>query len=191
MTVRTWTGDDVLVEADYDDGTIMDCEHWKSLVEFSPDRQYRYMLARSWNLHDPPLVFVMLNPSVADVHRNDPTVERCQRRALALGAGGLVILNLFAFRSPEPERLYTHPDPVGPKNDERIVAALRASRPHTPRVVIGWGDHGRLHGRGDRMVEMLHEEGAELLAFVRNASGQPCHPLYLPYVMTPKPWGEL
>ena len=39
-----------------------------------------------------PAVFIMLNPSTADESDNDPTVERCERRARSMG---------FAGRMPE------------------------------------------------------------------------------------------
>lgn len=49
---------------------------------------------------------VMLNPSTADEAQNDPTVERCERRALRLGFGQLEVVNLFALRSTDPSALY-------------------------------------------------------------------------------------
>ena len=48
---------------------------------FSDCQRYRYRLWRTWDSSKKPLVMVMLNPSIADAEQNDPTVERCQRRA--------------------------------------------------------------------------------------------------------------
>ena len=59
----------------------------QSGASFSPCRKYRYDLYRRFAGHTPiPGIygyvnFIMLNPSTADEIRNDPTVERCERRA--------------------------------------------------------------------------------------------------------------
>ena len=87
-------------------------------------------------------VFLMLNPSTADAIDNDPTVERCLRRALKMGFGGLMVCNTFAYRSTDPEKLYEVEDPVGPENDQIILARARSAG----MVICGWGTHGALHG---------------------------------------------
>ena len=53
-------------------------------AEFSECRTYRYLLWRKWSWQL-PLACVLLNPSTGDEHRNDPTNERCERRARACG----------------------------------------------------------------------------------------------------------
>ena len=67
----------------------------RSEAIWSPCRTYRYALTRRWD-DGPGLGIVMLNPSTADAFRNDPTVERCERRARALGYGAFQVVNLFA-----------------------------------------------------------------------------------------------
>jgi hypothetical protein len=69
---------------------------------FSACRRYRYRLWRMWDRR-PHCCFVMLNPSTADELANDPTVERCERRARAWGYGGLEVANVFAWRSTDPD----------------------------------------------------------------------------------------
>lgn len=86
----------------------------QSGAAFSPCRRYRYRLWRTWG-DAAPAVFVMLNPSTADEIENDPTVERCERRARAMGFGGLRVANIFSLRSTDPTALYTSDDPVGPE----------------------------------------------------------------------------
>src|ERR1051326_5628436 len=95
---------------------------------FSPCGLFRYRLWRHWTPGMPPLVFVMLNPSTADAEKNDPTVERCERRAKAGGFGGGEVVNLFALRSTDPKALYSAADPIGPENDKVIATA--AGRSH-------------------------------------------------------------
>ncbi|MEY3307813.1 MAG: hypothetical protein RLZZ413_1851, partial [Pseudomonadota bacterium] len=40
--------------------------------------------------------------STATEFQNDPTVERCERRARALGFGAFRVTNIFAFRATDP-----------------------------------------------------------------------------------------
>jgi hypothetical protein len=88
---------------------------------FSPCRKYRYTLTRTW-VPDLPLInFVMLNPSTADEVVNDPTVERCERRARMWNCGGLIVTNIFAWRSTDPDELRRVADPVGPDKDDALV----------------------------------------------------------------------
>ena len=102
---------------------------------FSDCRRYRYALWRIWEPSLPPCLFVMLNPSTADEAKNDPTIERCERRASAMGYGGLYVSNIFAFRSTDPAALYIEEDPVGPENDEYIMNGVREAA----LVICGWG----------------------------------------------------
>ena len=80
---------------------------------YSPCGVYRYRLERVW-APGALLACIMLNPSTATEERNDPTIERCERRARALGFGGLSVVNLFAFRATYPADLRRAADPVGP-----------------------------------------------------------------------------
>lgn len=113
-------------------------------ARFSPCRRYRYLLWRGWDATKPSATFVMLNPSTADEVDNDPTVERCQQRAIQMGYGGLRVANIFAFRSPDPRALYREAEPVGDENDAAIIQAAQGAG----IVVCAWGTHGMHLGRG-------------------------------------------
>lgn len=87
---------------------------------FSTCKRFRYSLLRRWNdaSDDARYInFIMLNPSTADATENDPTVERCCKRAQALGYGRLIVTNIFALRSTEPAALYMTPEAVSPQNN--------------------------------------------------------------------------
>ncbi len=148
---------------------------------FSPCRRYRYTLWRTWDPGKATCMFLMLNPSTADAIDNDPTVERCQRRAQALGYGGLVVCNVFAYRSTDPNALYAVADPVGPDNNAAILEQARGAG----LVICGWGTHGALHGRGDAVLRMLRDAGVAPHALQVNADGSPKHPLYVSYAQQP------
>lgn len=150
---------------------------------FSPNRRYRYHLWREWDPWRPRCAFVMLNPSSADETVNDPTVERCERRARAWGYGALDVVNLFAYRSTDPQALTQVEDPFGPENDAAILAVARAAA----LVVCAWGACGIWHGRADAVRRLL--AGVPLYCLRTNAAtGTPTHPLYVPYNETPKPY---
>ena len=108
---------------------------------FSPCRRWRYALWRFW-APQPLLHFIMLNPSTADENANDPTVERCERRAHDWGYGGVIVTNVFAWRSTDPRGLHDTEDPVGPENDAVIPRAALAARD----TICAWGVHGRERG---------------------------------------------
>lgn len=151
---------------------------------FSQDRRYRYKLWRIWNPALRHMVFVLLNPSTADEINNDPTVARCIERASLLGYGGCVVLNIFAWRSTDPHYLYALVDPIGPENDQYILD--EASKPETGLVLCGWGQHGKLHQRGEYVLDLIRHAGKNPHCLKMNNDGTPGHPLYLPYSM--KPW---
>ena len=71
---------------------------------FSPCRTFRYRLGRRWS-DGPVLAFIMLNPSCADEHVDDPSVRRCIGFAHRLGYGGLQVVNLYAFLATDPAEL--------------------------------------------------------------------------------------
>lgn len=123
----------------------------------------------------------MLNPSTADEMVNDPTVERCERRARAAGFGAVTILNLFAYRSTDPKALYTLDDPVGPLNDRVIEVMLEDAS----LVICGWGQHGKLLDRGAQVLRLIRERGVIPHALKLTRDGQPGHPLYVPYAAQP------
>lgn len=154
-------------------------------AEFSECGRYRYRLARWWGTGR-RLVWVMLNPSTADEQENDPTVERCERRARSMGFDGVEVVNIFALRSTDPNALYIEPDPIGPCNARAILEAAL-----TGRVVCAWGGHGKLHGHADRAEKMLREFDHELYALKVNRDGSPAHPLYVPYRVEPRPLDSL
>lgn len=151
---------------------------------FSACRKYRYTLWRIWDENAPPAMFLMLNPSTADETHNDPTVERCQRRAEMLGYGGMMVCNIFALRSTDPKALYLSDDPIGPEND----AAIREGAGIASLIICGWGAHGKYLGRGRAVHAMLTGRGYKPHCLRLTKDGQPGHPLYIGYDVQPHLW---
>lgn len=149
---------------------------------FSPCMEYRYTLMRQWDSKLKRVNFIMLNPSTADEKVNDPTVERCQRRASMMGFGTLDVTNLFALRSTSPTLLYTHKSPVGDYNDAHILTTAKTA----DLVVVAWGNHGAYMDRGAQVLSMLLGNGVKPHCLALTKINQPQHPLYVSYEVEPK-----
>lgn len=150
---------------------------------FSDCETYRYALTRDWG-QGRRLLWVMLNPSTASELANDPTVERCERRARAMGFGSFRVVNLFALRATDPRALRAVADPVGPQND----AALAEGARWADAILCGWGGHGGLAGRAAQVAPLLARSAKPLWHLGLTAAGHPKHPLYIGYSVPPQLW---
>lgn len=146
---------------------------------FSEDRTYRYLLTRRWDRDLPMAVFIMLNPSTADAIVVDPTIRRCITFARSLKAGGVIVTNLFALRSTNPQTLHTHPAPVGPDNDAVLSWVLSGRHGPVGPVVAAWGIHGTLLDRGESVTRLMKACNVRPLCLGVTKDGHPRHPLYL------------
>ncbi|WP_083241995.1 DUF1643 domain-containing protein [Pseudomonas mosselii] len=147
-------------------------ESYQKDAILSKCRTFRYSLSRTWNQGLPKAVFIGLNPSTADEHEDDPTIRRCIGFAKSWECGGLIMINLFAFRSTDPKLLLTADDPVGPENNHHIKHALKAGS----ILVAAWGNHGKLL---QRHIEVMNFAQGRLSALSITKSGMPGHPLYI------------
>lgn len=156
----------------------------QSYADYSDCEVYRYRLHRQWDAEKPQLTYVMLNPSKATERHNDPTIERCQRRATALGFGGMMICNLFALRATDPADLRRAADPIGPETDETLREACESS----DRILCAWGVHGTLLDRASGVLALLQDLTTPLSHLGLTKHGHPRHPLYVSYATQPQPW---
>lgn len=156
-----------------------------STAVYSDCESYRYLLTRVWNPQGQKALFVMLNPSTATETQNDPTVERCERRARALGFGAFRVTNIFAFRATDPRVMRAQSDPVGPAND---AAISQSAAEWADRIICAWGTHGAFLDRGPQVERLLRATGRPLYALGLTREGHPMHPLYIGYDRQPEPW---
>lgn len=164
------------------------------IAAFSMGLSYRYYLERRISSSEGAVVFVMLNPSTADAHVDDPTIRKCLRFAQRLWPerGRLVVVNLFAFRATSPKTLKEARDPVGRLNRKVLDHVLMyelGCDPSTP-VVCAWGTHGSMrvdHEYHDELFLTKFQWAPLLRLGPHTKNGDPRHPLYLPYTTQPEP----
>jgi hypothetical protein len=139
---------------------------------FSPCRTYRYRLTRRWG-SGPNARFIMLNPSTADENVDDPTIRRCIAFAKREGCGGLVVVNLFAFRATDPRELAGAINPCGPDADRHLMDAIQdADGP----LIAAWGSNAFAKQRAADVTAMI---GAHCVCLGKTKDGHPRHPLYV------------
>jgi hypothetical protein len=170
----------------------------EALIEGS----FRYWLLRDWSgrplqVGYGPLKFgvlwVMLNPSVADERRDDPTIRKCIGFTKRMGHESFAVVNLYAFRATDPGELRTASgrgqDIVGPRNDETIKAlASQASV-----IICAWGayDGIDLAPRVAHVTASIRSaQDRSLKALGLTKAGAPRHPLMMPYYAATElaPW---
>lgn len=152
-------------------------ERWAVL---SDDARYRYELGRRWpNLLDGGgrgrIVWVMLNPSIADASVDDQTVRRCVHYSRRDGFDDLAIVNLYAYRATKPVELgrlaRDGGDPMGPENADYLDRHLADAA----MVVAAWG----AHPMATKIADDLLGGHRPLYCLGTTAGGHPRHPARL------------
>lgn len=145
------------------------------------ERMYRYRLCRmeipiEGDQNHGTVNFIMLNPSTATAECNDDTVRNCELLARSWGYENLVVTNLFAYRSTNPDRLRDCADPVGPCNDQHLIEAAREA----DLRVAAWGSQSNgfclWQDRATWLRVRLYVERLELKCLQLNHDYHPKHP---------------
>ena len=130
------------------------------------------------------MLWIMLNPSTADEHTDDPTIRKCVGFAKEWGFGGIMVCNLFALRATDPRELLKHPNPEGLGNQCTIIDSAYSY----PDIVCAWGTRGSLRGVGHATLDHLREYGHTPTHLGLTKNGHPRHPLYLSYATERIEW---
>jgi len=141
---------------------------------FSRCQSYRYWLSRQFNTGTGCCVFIGLNPSTGSATQDDPTIRRCMTFASDWGYAQLTVVNLFAYRTPNPDVLKQAVDPEGSANR----AHLRKACKNADCIVAAWGNHGSYLRQAERFERLWQKY--PLHCFGTTKTGQPVHPLYQP-----------
>lgn len=158
------------------------------VTTFSECRTYRYTLRRTFGnlfkIHlDRYVNFICLNPSTADEHKDDNTIRKCMKFASSWGYDAMIVTNLFAYRSTDPEAMKKVAEPIGPENDRYIEATAQ----NASMVVAAWSQHGSHLGRSTAVRKLL---GDLPIHYLRMGNKEPWHPLYLPDSTQPIEWSN-
>ena len=151
---------------------------------------YRYRLSRTWDETATTVAWVMLNPSTATAIAEDNTIRRVVGFSREWGHGKADVVNLFAFRSPDPAALIRVHDPVGPDNDGAIVDVVSTA----DHVVLAWGNRGEMANpltgvaRHREVTDLIGGLGRRVSCLGWTIGGQPRHPLYVRSDAAPIPF---
>ncbi|MGB0218333.1 MAG: DUF1643 domain-containing protein [Sinimarinibacterium flocculans] len=145
---------------------------------------YRWALVRRWDGR-PMLLVVGFNPSTADAHRDDPTINTLRWRASRWGFGGIVVVNLIPLRSSSPGNavLMVKRADLGNgelcdrlvQNRSVIVRELR----QCSAILLAYGALGdRVASLTESVIEEVKAAAGDrpLYCIGRTASGAPIHP---------------
>lgn len=154
----------------------------KKTAVISECERYRYQLTRIWDESKPKVMFLMLNPSTADAEKEDPTIKRCMNFAKSWGYGGLMVGNLFAYRSTNPKYLLDVDDPIGPENKKYLDEMIKSCE----IVICAWGNGSILRRLRKKEYEkiVLQAKNFHYLEWSKRYD-VPKHPLYLQHNLKP------
>jgi len=134
--------------------------------------------------------FIMLNPSVADENRDDPTIRKCIGFASRWGYSRIAVTNLIPLVCTDPCGL-----PPWRGFDMENWAIVERHMRDADLVVAAWGSQPRSISRCIAMPEYvlqikelagLNKQTIYCIGETRN--GSPLHPSRAPYTVAPVIW---
>ncbi len=130
-----------------------------------------------------PCLFIMLNPSTATGETDDPTIRACMEFCSEWQCTSLTVVNLFAYRSTDPDALDEVKDPIGPDNLKHLQQQFEKCRLGV--IVAAWGAHPAAALAAD-LQQAIRHAGVQCLGM--NKNGSPKHPLYVARKQPLVPW---
>ena len=137
-------------------------------AEFSIDKKERYSLKREWDKSKNKILYIMLNPSLADDKNDDPTIRRLISFTKKYNYGGFLVGNIFTTIAPNPKEIDKSKG-ISVKNFEKLLKLINK----VDQIVYAWGDN-------IEEPQLLKELVLNPKCFGKNLNGSPKHPLYLP-----------
>ena len=133
------------------------------------------------------MIFAMCNASFANATTNDQTIKKCMRFARQHNGGGILVVNAASVISTEPTYLLE----VEPICDEANIEVLRTVlSTQQGRCVAAWGSWQRaIRQRLEPGIAAIKRYGMQLQCFGLTKSGEPRHPVRLPYDTPLVPFG--
>ena len=137
-------------------------------AEFSIDKKERYSLKREWDESKNKILYIMLNPSLADDKNDDPTIRRLISFTKKFNYGGFLVGNIFTTITPNPKKI-DRSKGISDKNFEKLLKLINK----VDQIVYAWGN-------SIEEPQLLKELIFSPKCFGKNLNGTPKHPLYLP-----------
>jgi len=137
-------------------------------AEFSIDKKDRYSLKREWDKSKNQILYIMLNPSMADDKNDDPTIRRLIDFTRKFEYGGFLVGNIFTTITPNPKEI-DRSKGMSDKNFEKLLNLIYK----VDKIVYAWGN-------SVEEPQHLKELILSPKCFGKNLNGTPKHPLYLP-----------
>jgi hypothetical protein len=137
---------------------------------------YRYQLYREWDAEKPCILWIMLNPSIADGEKDDPTIKKIVRISDNLGFGSLYVGNLYAYICTDSNQLFKkNIDYKGPYRYLHLQNMLC----QTEKVILACGRKAKEKDL-QALMKMMKVYKNKIYCLKINKDGTPAHPLYLP-----------
>ncbi|GAA6186431.1 DUF1643 domain-containing protein [Aliiglaciecola sp. NS0011-25] len=131
---------------------VVDSANIEVKAEFSEDRKLRFTLKKTWDIEEPSALFILLNPSKADVLRMDNTFCNIINQCIDLKFGSVTLVNLFPIMATEQKELKGKLDIGKNENYEVIGRELMT----TDTVFIAWGsEHKKYSSRKSEIEHLL------------------------------------
>ena len=137
-------------------------------AKFCEAKKNRYFLKREWDSSKGLLLYIMLNPSMADDKNDDPTIRRLINFTKKFNYGGFLVGNIFTKITPNPKEVDKSRGMTN-KNFKELLKLINK----VDEVVYAWGNST------DEPKE-LKDLVKSPKCFGKNFNGTPKHPLYLP-----------
>ncbi len=137
-------------------------------AKISIDKKERYSLKREWDKSKNKILYIMLNPSLADDNNDDPTIRRLINFSKKFNYGGFLVGNIYSTISPNPKGV----DKSDGISDKNLVELLKLIN-QVEEIVYAWGNNAY-------EPEFLKDLVSNPKCFGKNLNGSPKHPLYLP-----------
>lgn len=134
---------------------------------FSQDRTRRYVLWRVWDTSKKTALCVGLNPSTANEHKNDRTIDFLIKVLRDHNYGELKMVNLFTQVTPYPKEL-------SPNGSEFDIDIIKKYALLSQEVILCWGTFKEAQERGRQVAALF----PDALCFGVNMDGSPRHPAW-------------
>jgi hypothetical protein len=137
--------------------------------------RFRIFLERVWDDSQEKIVFLCMNPSIADHLQSDLTVTNCMNLAVQWRYGGVIVINLYPLYSTDPAGLTGH---IGAdkKNEYMVRATMKAAS----RIYLACGNK-HLPKLRQLLSPIADDVRNNLYCIKKNKGGGFKHPSRLPF----------